>query len=439
MAQDSVFEGPPTRRRSAFATVGLACLVGAALVLIIGADTSPTTLDTRRLFGLWRARHAGLAGGLGVLGIASLVALRSRPGAWSIVHAVVIAALAFGVLELAGRVGLVSWERVFNRQFGDLGSLGVAPQPSVDLRGTSRMDTGSIWGMKTNPMPYHFKTDRRGFRNDPHRDEADVYLIGDSMLVGALVPFEKTLVARTEAVIERPVMQVALINTAPQTMQHIFLEQRLPLNGRTVVQFVFEGNDLLDTSHLQQGPGKGRSANWQTKSLLDLSWQVVSTLTEPTLGIARTRSCTIRDEIYTFYWTRPSFAGVEAMAPVITEHMQTFRKAVEAQGGRYMAVLIPSKLRALAPQCTWPEHSELRDVPRHLGPMRDHLVQWGRHAGVPVLDLTETLQAASREGRIPWMTLDTHWSEAGHEQAAQALATWLSRENAATAVKPLPP
>lgn len=436
MGKDSVFEGPPTRKRSAFLTLGVASLLGAVMVLVLGADTTPTTLDSRRLFGLWRARHAVVGAGLGVMGIACLVALRSRSGAWSIASGLIVAALAFAVLEVAGRVGLVSWERVFNRQFGDLGALGLAPQPSVDLRGESRMDTGSVWGMKTPAMPYHYKTDRRGFRNDPHRDEADVYLVGDSMLVGALVPFEKTLVARTEALLKRPVVQVALINTAPQTMQRVFLEQRLPLQGRTVVQFVFEGNDLLDTFHLQQAASSAPARQWQTKSLFDVAWQVASTVSEPTLGIARTRSCSIADQTYTFFWIRASFAGYEAMAPIITDGMQAFRQSVEAQGGRYVAVLIPSKLRVLAPLCTWPADSELRDTTQHLSPLRDHVVRWGRAAGVPLLDLTETLQNAAREGRMPWMTLDSHWGEAGHDAAAQALAAWLLGGLSPTIAKP---
>jgi hypothetical protein len=44
--------------------VATAILVGAA-VLAATADPTPSTLETLRLFGLWRMRHVALAGALG--------------------------------------------------------------------------------------------------------------------------------------------------------------------------------------------------------------------------------------------------------------------------------------------------------------------------------------------------------------------------------------
>lgn len=427
MSRDlSYFEGSaPTRHRAAFGALAIASLLGAALVLALGADTTPTTLDSRRLFGLWRMRHVLAAGGLGVLGIAAALSLYSRSMAWSFALATVVGALAFGALELAGRVGLVSWQQVFKPSFGDLGPLGVNPTPSIDVRGTSRMDTASVWGMKTEPMPYHYKTDRRGFRNDVDRDEADVYLIGDSMLVSALVPFDKTLVAQLEARLRKPVMQVALINTAPQTMQQHFLAQRLNVRGKWVVQFIFEGNDLVDTHHLQPRTDGPAPVKWESPSLLDHAWRMAATLSEPTIGMARTRSCSIAGDTYTFFWARESFAGYERQAGTITQGLEAFRQEIEGQGGRHAVVLIPTKLRVLAPWCSWPQDSALRDTPSHLGPLRSHMLAWGRDKNVPVLDLTPALQASAAAGRIPWLTLDTHWNAHGHTAAADALAAWL--------------
>jgi SGNH hydrolase-like domain, acetyltransferase AlgX len=397
----------------------------AAIVLAIGADTTPTNLDSRRLFGLWRARHVLAAVASFVAGIACVARARSRDALRTVLTATATTCIALAALEGLGRVGLIPWQSIFAPRFGDLGTLGTAPVPNQDVKGVSRKDTASVWGIPSEPIAFHYRTDRRGFRNPPDRETADVYLIGDSVLVGALVPFEKTLAPQLESMLQRPVLQAALINTAPQTMIVQFKKAGFDVRDRLVLQFVFEGNDLVDSAALQPERAATIAAVIESKSLFDHAWRLLATLSEPTLGVARTRSCTIGGSSYTFFWTAEHFAGHEAQGSVITRALETFGDELHAQGARYAVVVVPTKLRVLGSSCAqWPAGSELVDWRRHLSPLRDHVLAWGRERGVPVLDLTPSLEAAARAGTIPWFDTDTHWNEHGHEVAARAIADW---------------
>ena len=405
------------------AALGAFALAGA--VLAIGADTTPTNLDSRRLFGLWRARHVLAAVALIVVGIAYLARARSRDAFRSVLAGTATVCIALGALEGLGRAGLIPWQKIFAPGFGDLGALGTAPVPNQDVKGVSRKDTASVWGIPSEPIAFHYRTDRRGFRNVPDRETADVHLIGDSVLVGALVPFEQTLVARLESMLAQPVLQTALINTAPQTMIGHFKKAGFDLRDRLVLQFVFEGNDLGDTAALEPERAASIAAIVESKSLFDHAWRLLASVSEPTLGVARTRSCTIGPRTYTFFWAAEHFAGYETQGQAITRALETFGAELQAQGARYAVVIVPTKLRVLGPLCPqWPPGSDLTDWRRHLSPLRDQVLAWGRDRGVPVLDLTPALEAAASAGTIPWFDTDTHWNEHGHEAAARAIAQW---------------
>lgn len=403
----------------------LAAFALAAIVLAIGADTTPTNLDSRRLFGLWRARHVLAALALIVIGIACLARARSREALRTVLTATATTCIALAALEGVGRAGLIPWQAIFRPAFGDLGALGTAPVPNQDVKGVSRKDTASVWGIPSEPIAFQYRTDRRGFRNVPDRETAELYLIGDSVLVGALVPFEQTLVARLESMLQRPVLQAALINTAPQAMIEHFKKAGFDVRDRLVLQFLFEGNDLGDSAALQPERAARIAAIVESKSFFDHVWRLLTTLSEPTLGVARSRSCAMAGRTYTFFWTAEHFAEYAAQGSVITRALEAFGAELQAQGARYAVVIVPTKLRVLGALCPqWPAGSELADWRRHLSPLRDQVLAWGRDRGVAVLDLTPSLEAAARAGTIPWFDADTHWNEHGHEVAARAIAEW---------------
>ena len=421
---DTAIHTPP--RRALSILLGLALIGSAMLSLYISADPTPadptpTTGAARRLFGLWRARHAVLAGAILVVALGLFLAAKSRRALLSFLVAGMSTVCAYLLLELAGIVGLVSWPSVLAPSAGDLGALGTRRIPHLNVRGLTLQDTASTWGLHSDPVAFHYRTDRHGLRNEPDRAEADIYLLGDSILVAALVPFQETVTARLERALNRPVMQVALINLAPQAEHQLFRDTKLDVRGKLVIQFIFEGNDLLDSRIYRQNAPTVALESTTARSLANQIWRMLVTVTQPALEVSAMRLCTISGQTYTFGWARQSFAGLESEAIVVTDAIQTFANEVRAGGGDFAVVFVPTKLRVLGPLCSFPKGSDLNDLSFHIGPLRAHLQQWSKSSGIKVLDLTEPLHAAARRGRIPWFWGDTHWNAVGHEAAAQAL------------------
>lgn len=408
-----------TRRRVVL-LVGCIGLTALALILLaFTADATPA--PARRLFGLWQTRYVVLAGGLFFTAAGFLAAATSRRMLLAFVAIVVSAATTLALLEVMGVLGLVSWPALLAPQVSTLGTQRV---PNLDVAGITYQDTASRWGLPSDPIPFRYRTDRYGFRNDIDRVNGDIYLLGDSVLVAALVPFPETVTARLEATIRRPVMQVALIGKSPQEEQQLFRDTKLNVRERLVIQFIFEGNDMSDSRHFRE---RGTEPAPMTLKERTLTHQIVialQKLTQPISGLATLRSCKINDQTYTFLWTRESFTGLEEEATAISDSLARFATEVREAGGEFSIVFVPSKLRVLGPLCRFPAVSEISDIMVHLSPLRDHLHAWSVRSGIRMLDLTEPLQSAAREGNIPWFWGDTHWNAEGHGVAAEALAKW---------------
>jgi hypothetical protein len=350
----------------------------------------------------------------------------------------VFSGLAYGVyavtaawllLELAGVLGLVSYKDWLAgpSKF----SMGFTLAPDRDERGETYQDTAYTWGLDTDPIPFHFRTDGHGLRNAEDRSEADVYLLGDSIVVGALVPFEETVTAKLEGALALDVMNVALLSIGPQQQHHVFRELGLPVDGRVVVQFIFEGNDQKDSHNYrvkQDGrPGEKKARGtaeklWRrslVRNLLDLLALEQRNFRE----MAEKRTCRIDGQLHTFHYGRLQVRDFDDEIDHITADLEAFSEEVSAQGGRYLVAFVPTKLRVLEDLCEFPDESDLPS--EHFGPLREALVgEWSQRSGIPVLDLTPALQAAARSGRIPWFWGDTHWNEEGHQVASRALASW---------------
>lgn len=329
--------------------------------------------------------------------------------------------LTLVVLEAAGAVGIVNWSRLLEPRVSQLGTRAI---PHLDVSGNTFQDTASIWGMPSDPIPFRYHTDRRGYRNDLDRAAADVYLLGDSVLVAALLPFPQTVTARLESAIQKPVMEIALIGLGPQEEHQIFRDAKLDVRGRLVIQFIFEGNDMLDSKRFRETANKGSSATFLERSLSHQLLTRLQKLTQPVPDVATLRTGMIGQQKYTFRWARESFAGLEGETTAISDALEHFANEVRDAGGEFAIVFVPSKLRVLGPLCRFPPQSDLNNLASHLSPLRGYLRSWSDRNKIEFLDLTEPLQDAARAGRIPWFWGDTHWNAEGHAVAAEAIAAW---------------
>jgi hypothetical protein len=401
-----------------------AVLVATAALLAFVTDRSETQ---RRIAGLWRLRTV-LLGAAGLwLGGLLLAGARSRRAARRLVEGTAIAVLTLAWIELFGQVGLVEYRRLL----GGAGApvLGAQAVPRLDVRGTTFEDTALAWGLPAAPVAFRFQTDRRGYRNGVDREGADVYLLGDSCLVAALLPFESTLCGRLEATLGRPVMNLALIGIGVQQERDLLLASGVPLEGRLVLHFVFEGNDQADSEKYRALAAGAAPAVPRLETTF--TWNALLRLQQalqPVDPIARRRSGAIGGTTYTFLWTAEQFRGKEGEIAPILAALDATRRFVEAAGGRYAVVAIPDKIRILGPLCTWPAGSELADWRAHCSPLPQAVAQWAEERRVPELDLTDALQRAAAAGRIPWWPGDTHWNATGHEVAGKALAPFLSEQ-----------
>lgn len=415
------------RRQKLLALLGLALLGFAAVGLYVVADPTPTTETSRRLFGLWRARHAALAGCAAALSVGLIAAAVSRPALLSYFSVLLSSTLVFVLLEVAGIAGMVSWPALLSPSVGTLGAIGTRRVPHLDARGHTFQDTAYAWGMPSDPISFHYRTDRHGLRNEPDRAEADVYLLGDSMVVAALVPFEETITSRLERRLERSVMQVALINVSPQREHQLFRETRLDVRGKLVIQFIYEGNDLLDSREYRRRAGDVKAEPWTSRSLASQVWRVLVTATDPTRASNARTTCSISGQRYTFAWTKNSFAGLADEVEIVTTAIQDFGHEVRKGGGYFAVVYVPTKLRVLGSLCDLSDGSEGVDLASNVGPTRDQFLEWSKSSRIEFLDLTEPLQVAANAGRLPWFWGDTHWNALGHDVAANAVAEWIRR------------
>lgn len=370
-----------------------------------------------------------LAGGLLLGGVGLLLVSRSWDAFLSYLVTVSAVLATIGTLEVVGYSGLISWAEVFAPR---VSAIGTEPAPYIDVRGTTRQDTASLWGLPNEPIGFHYRTDRHGFRNQVDRPIADIFLLGDSIVVGALVSSDNTIGALLEKETGKSVKQIALSGLSPQAEHKLFWDLNVDVRGKVVVQVIFEGNDLLD-SYAFRRSASGTRQKRNGSFLIDQVWRMAASLTDSQRGVSGLRVCTIGDQLFTFLWAQQSFKGHEDEASFITSALDEFAARVRGNGGQFGIVFVPKKLRVLGPLCHFPEAGEIKDYKAHLGGFREHLRQWSNSRGLDYVDLTEPLMAAARAGEIPWFWGDSHLNEAGHQTIARTLRAWplLGRQDGA--------
>lgn len=416
-------------RRPVLLLGGVVALGLAALVLLVTADTDQAL--QRRLFGHWR--NSAVFAALGLVWMAGLLMAWAVRRSWR--NGVILVTVQLGVvwllLELVGALGLVNYRRALGLAGGE--ALGSHALPSVDLSGETKQDLAALWNLPSAPIPFRYRTNSLGYRADVvDRTEAQTYLLGDSLLVGGLVPYAETIGGRLEALRGESTMIIALINSGVEREEHMLAQAKVPLAGRTLVQFVFEGNDLADSrrqrTNLDNKPIE--PPWWPQRTLYFNLLYRLQVMTDPIDPRARQHMGYLGDDEYAFLWLDNAFVGFEDDIPSVLATLGRVRQRVESQGGRYRVVHIPTKLRVLGPLMRWPDDTKIAPYERHLGPLPAAMAAWARTEGVPYLDLTEALHAEAKAGRVPWYPYDTHWNPHGHDTAARAVAAWLAESTA---------
>lgn len=424
----------PARRSVMLPAIAALGLAAAVLTLVLGA-ADPRLPDL--LFGAWRLRHVMLAGAFIVLAGACLATWLGRTVALVFWSGTLSALLLLAALEGAGRAELIDWGAAAAGPARDgTGAPGWTLVPGVAIEGETYQDIATLFGIPHDPIPFAYATDEFGFRNAAGEAAgAGIILLGDSIVLGAQVPRAQTIDSIVETATGRPAAQAALLGLSIQEQHDMLRGAGLPLEGKQIVQFLFEGNDLLDSRAFRRsggtrqatdpgGAGTGDKAKAAGGSFIKRLWAPLVRRSNPP---ARYAGCEIGDQAYLFLWTRKSFDGVRDEFGAITEAILAFRGEVEGAGARYALVFVPTKYRVLQPSCAFPGGSLIAAPEEQLSDLPDALAAWARASGFAYLDLTGPLQQAAAKGTYSWFWGDTHWTAEGHAVAGRAVARWLER------------
>ena len=427
MAQPDSLNGPAfepltrrvtARRRGKLFLAGIITLAATATGLYWVAAPDP---ERALFFDLWRTRHLLVAGAsIWVAGLLTVAAVgRKAAFIWMTVSIMAICTLA--LLEVPGLLGVVDYPKIFGRSHDALGGRAI---PHLDIKGHTSQDLASLLPTPPPPIPFHYRADQRGFRNPMDRDAADIYLLGDSVVVAGLVPIGETVSQRIEASLSRSTMTIALIAIGVQKERDLFVAADLPLKGRLVLHFVFEGNDLLDSNFYRTSRPKAE----HDPGLLDgsLTNQLLLSLQASTSRKRTSRGAIgmIDDVPHAFAWLANSWRNLEDELAYIEQVILELRTRVERRGGHYALVFVPAKIRVLGDLCHWPENSPVVDYRTELNPMRASLSLWAKEMEIPLLDLTDSLRRSQAAGEHPWFTADTHPNGEGHRVMAEQILDW---------------
>ncbi len=367
-----------------------------------------------------------------------LIAL-SRPGKAALGRMLLLhlgIALSLAILEVPAFLGNIDYRDVFGRQVGHRAAggkladprLSRTGRPNVRFQGTSLPDLAGLLGAEASPIPVDFQTDAYGLRNKSTKTDPGIFFLGDSVLVAGLVPIDSIVSERVEKLLGIAVLNVSEVGYSPQE-ELIRLEALgLPLQDKLVVHFIFEGNDLSDSMRWRARSNRSASSAWPESGFMK---SLLRTLHRPKRTAGRERSghfvtaAEDDQEVYFLYDSRRIDACIDEFS-FIARAMQGAARKILDEGGSYAVVFIPTKIRVLHGFCTWPEGSGLSDPQLAQSSMFSRLAQACEEAGIPLLDLTPSLVAASGEGRLAFFAADTHLNAVGHEVMANALGPWIT-------------
>jgi len=411
----------PSKRPLLFAA---GCLLAIPLLLAL---TYHGELNKYYVCGRWAKKWALLVLVLLWLAAGGLAAWRGRRPFFGFALASVMGGCALVLLELLGILGVLDYAGALGTRDTGTG-VGYQAKPHVVWEGPHPGNITFEWSLRNREdYPVEFRSDHRGFRNPTDRDGADIYLVGDSFVVSGLVRFEGTLAGILEPQLEREIMHVALTGLSPRGARDLLLESEppIPLENRLVVQFLFEGNDLRDTVWDRQAKHEPEPPSLRVRSLTSNLLEVFTRWSLPAgFDPGHDRSATFEGETYYFKEIHGWDEELAKEVPTVMGTLQEVREVVESAGGRYLVAMFPSKLRVLSPYCTFPADTQLEDPEAIYGPNVERFREACAEAGIPYLDFTPALRAASERGEATFFTDDTHLNAHGMKVCAEALASW---------------
>ena len=298
-----------------------------------------------------------------------------------------------------------------------------------------------------------FQRDSHGFRNaEPWPDKLELAVIGDSFTAAEAVdaPFWQD--------VSQSMLVFGLPGSGALQQQRLLEAFILPREPDIVVLAYFAGNDLQDSLafHRQSQTDAGNSSGTgghknplDYSVLFNIAYALRSrilpdtsegchypqiALTEPPTPVA------FYDEfLSTFSLDRQSLRESEAFR-ITRDSVSAMASLLEARGSRLILMYIPQKAelywRRLSDEskATIVSGSQAFDpatdqsaVSENLEAQHRLVADLATELDIGFLDLTSPLHNAVSQGEQPYFFADTHWNQAGHNIARNALLDFLNQ------------
>jgi hypothetical protein len=281
---------------------------------------------------------------------------------------------------------------------------------------------------------WDLKYDRNGFRNPHDLAQADIVMVGDSMVEAMTVPDSQVTTALLGVLQRRTVANLGQFGYGPQEELLVLRRYGLPLRPRTVIWMFFESNDLADATRFREEQAHPRTF-WNfflERSFTRLAFRTVASLLAPDRPLGITHEGVVHlpggavRNVYFFYPAAPlSHEELSALDETLRS-VASANTISAAQGARLLFVFIPDKFRVFRDFCEFPAASEcsrwaLSDLP---GRMQKGVRAISGEIGY--LDLTADLVGVMKRGELPYYPDDIHWSATGDRVAAEAINRYLA-------------
>lgn len=359
------------------------------------------------------------------------------------------ACVAIGSLEALSFSGLVDYRRIIPttdapvwllplNEF-DPGLLYVR-KPYTRISGMKKPNLAAQFCSPVEPYYYDVRYDRNGFHNAAEIYRADIAIVGDSFIEGIQTTNgDDTLTI--SSVLQR-YMNASVVNLGrsgygPQQELAVLKRYAVPVRPKVIV-WAFYGNDLVDLLDYEEtiaqlkldGPdGSAVDRSFLRNSLYAIweSWFKCKPDSDASL-IAGDYDERSGDTVQVLFsdWRHLTKRDLTALNKLRDIFAEAYRVSTQ-HGAKLVVAFLPEKIRVYKDVIRTPENSklpaEVDDLPQR---MQNMLADISPHIGF--VDLTPAFTEEVSRGNSLFVKNDTHWTELGHQMAAQTIHEYLQRE-----------
>jgi hypothetical protein len=297
--------------------------------------------------------------------------------------------------------------------------------------------------VETLDFTYTLQTDHAGFPNpEPWPSQVDVAVLGDSLLIGPGVGMAGQFTSLLQLGLDgRPVLNLGVPGGGTEHDYLVYRRYVEPLRPKLVIAVVGVAWDIDNTLQFERWRTETSDTDFTQYRFTfgethPTRWELVkrqlgrSHLLQAANGAMKSlrkgppllEQVTFPNGDTVFLSAREQRGlaqgldrpGVPNWREVFFGPLERLRTQVEAQGGRFVVALLPSKEEVYGAESFPAVLRSVQEVKAEL-----------EARGLPVLDLYPALRERGRD-RPPFYRADIHLNELGNQIAADAIASWIA-------------